>query len=97
MRGKVGQAMLIIHSNTDVSKKEGWLMAIVLIEEVLMGLDDVRDSLGQAVTVLEALVEDVPSTMGENLKEVMEQTLLIPLQSRVAVLDKLLDEVATMS
>jgi hypothetical protein len=72
-------------------------MAIVLIEEVLMGLDDVRDSLGQAVTVLEALVEDVPSTMGENLKEVMEQTLLIPLQSRVAVLDKLLDEVATMS
>jgi hypothetical protein len=72
-------------------------MAIILIEEVLMGLDDVRDSLGQAVTVLEALVEDVPSTMGENLKEIMEQTLLIPLQSRVAVLDKLLDEVATMS
>jgi hypothetical protein len=72
-------------------------MAIVLIEEVLMGLDDVRDSLGQAVTVLEALVEDVPSTMGENLKEVLEQTLLIPLQSRVVVLDKLLDEVANMS
>jgi hypothetical protein len=72
-------------------------MAIVLIEEVLMGLDDVRASLGQAVTVLEALVEDVPTTMGENLKEVIEQTLLIPLQSRVAVLDKLLDEVATMS
>jgi hypothetical protein len=72
-------------------------MAIVLIEEVLMGLDDVRASLGQAVTVLEALVEDVPATMGENLKEVIEQALLIPLQSRVAVLDKLLDEVATMS
>jgi hypothetical protein len=72
-------------------------MAIVLIEEVLMGLDDVRDSLGQAVTVLEALVEDVPATMGENLKEVLAQTLLIPLQSRVVVLDKLLDEVATMS
>jgi len=72
-------------------------MAIVLIEEVLMGLDDVRDSLGQAVTVLEALVEDVPATMGENLKEVLAQALLIPLQSRVVVLDKLLDEVATMS
>jgi hypothetical protein len=72
-------------------------MAIVLIEEVLMGLDDVRASLGQAVTVLEALVEDVPATMGENLKEVMEQALLIPLQSRVDVLDKLLDEVAAMS
>jgi len=72
-------------------------MAIVLIEEVLMGLDDVRDSLGQAVTVLEALVEDVPATMGENLKEVLAQALLIPLQSRVVALDKLLDEVATMS
>ena len=71
-------------------------MAIVLIEEVLMGLDDVRDSLGQAVTVLEALVEDVPSTMGENLKEVLEQALLVPIQSRVVVLDKLLEEVAAM-
>jgi len=71
-------------------------MAIVLIEEVLMGLDDVRDSLGQAVTVLEALVEDVPSTMGENLKEVLEQALLVPVQSRVVVLDKLLEEVAAM-
>jgi hypothetical protein len=71
-------------------------MAIVLIEEVLMGLDDVRDSLGQAVTVLEALVEDVPSTMGNNLKEVLEQTLLVPLQSRVVVVDKLLEEVAAM-
>ena len=71
-------------------------MAIVLIEEVLMGLDDVRDSLGRAVTVLEALVEDVPSTMGENLKEVLEQALLVPLQSRVSVLDKLLEEVASM-
>ena len=72
-------------------------MAILLIEEVLMGLDDVRDSLGQAVTVLEALVEDVPPTMGENLKEVLEQTLLVPLQSRVAVVDKLLEEIASMS
>jgi hypothetical protein len=71
-------------------------MAIVLIEEVLMGLDDVRDSLGRAVTVLEALVEDVPSTMGENLKEVLEQALLVPVQSRVVVLDKLLEEVAAM-
>jgi hypothetical protein len=72
-------------------------VAIIVIEEVLMGLDDVRDALGQAVTVLEALVEDVPPTMGEHLKEVLEQGLLVPLQSRVVVLDKLLDEVATMS
>ena len=72
-------------------------MAIILIEEVLMGLDDVRDSLAQAVTVLEGLVEDIPPTLGENLQEVLEQTLLLPLRTRVTVLDKLLDEVAAMS
>ena len=72
-------------------------MAIVLIEEVLMGLDDVRDSLAQAVMVLEGLVEDIDPALGENLREEMEQTLLIPLQARVTVLDKLLDEVAAMS
>ena len=72
-------------------------MAIILIEEVLMGLDDVRNSLAQAVTVLEGLVEDIPPTLGENLQEVLEQTLLLPLQARVTVLDKLLDKVAAMS
>ena len=72
-------------------------MAIILIEEVLIGLDDVRDSLAQAVTVLEGLVEDIPPTLGEDLQEVVEQTLLLPLQARVTVLDKLLDEVAAMS
>ena len=71
-------------------------MAIVLIEEVLMGLDDVRDSLAQAVTVLEGLVEDMHPALGEHLREEMEQELLIPLQARVTVLDKLLDEVAAM-
>ena len=69
-------------------------MAIVLIEEVLMGLDDVKDSLAQAVTVLEGLVEDIDPTLGEDLQETMEQTLLIPLQSRVTILDKLLEDVA---
>ena len=72
-------------------------MAIILIEEVLMGLDDVRASLGQAVTVLEGLVEDLHPDLGEHLRETLEQTLLVPLQSRVTVLDKILDEVAAMS
>jgi len=72
-------------------------MAIVLIEEVLMGLDDVRDSLAQAVTVLEGLVEDIRPDLGENLRETLEQTLLVPLQSRVTMVDKLLDEVAAMT
>ena len=72
-------------------------MAIVLIEEVVMGLDDVRDSLAQAVTVLEGLVEDMHPDLGENLREMLEQTLLVPLQSRVTVLDTMLDKVAAMS
>jgi len=72
-------------------------MAIILIEEVLMGLDDVRDSLAQAVTVLEGLVEDIPPSLGENLPQVLEQSLLQPLQDRVTVLDKLLEDVAAMS
>lgn len=72
-------------------------MAIVLIEEVLMGLDDVKDSLAQAVTTLEGLVEDMPPTMGENLREVLEQTLLAPLQAHVVRVDRLLDKVADMT
>ena len=71
-------------------------MAIVLIEEVVMGLDDVKDSLAQAVTVLEGLVEDMHPDLGENLREMLEQTLLVPLQSRVTVLDAMLDKVAAM-
>lgn len=71
-------------------------MAIVLIEEVLMGLDDVKDSLVQAVTTLEGLVDDMPPTMN-NLREVLEQTLLVPLQSHVTQLNRLLDEVADMA
>ena len=69
-------------------------MAIILLEEVVMGLDDVRDSLAQAVTVLEGLVEDIHPDLGESLREMLEQTLLVPLQSHVTVLDKILDEVA---
>lgn len=69
-------------------------MAIILLEEVVMGLDDVRDSLAQAVTVLEGLVEDIHPDLGEHLREMLEQTLLVPLQSQVTVLDKILDEVA---
>ncbi len=69
-------------------------MAIVLIEEVLMGLEDAKDSLEQAVRTLEGMTEDMRPDMAGNLKEVIEQTLLLPLQSRAAVLDTLLDEVA---
>ena len=46
-------------------------MAIILLEEVVMGLDVVRDSLAQAVTVLEGLVEDIHPDLGENLREML--------------------------
>ena len=69
-------------------------MAIVLLEEVVGGLDEVKDSLAQAVTTLESITEDMPPDMGDNLKDVLERTLLQPLQMRLATLDTLLDEVA---
>ena len=68
-------------------------MAIVLMEEVLMGLEDAKDSLEQAVFTLEGMTEDMHPDMAD-LREVIEQTLLLPLQSRAAVLDTLLEEVA---
>ena len=68
-------------------------MAIVLIEEVLMGLEDAKDSLEQAVQTLEGMTDDMHPDMAD-LKEIIEQTLVLPLQSRSAVLDTLLEEVA---
>ena len=38
-------------------------MAIVLIEEVLMGLGEARIALEQAVTILNDIVQDTPSDM----------------------------------
>lgn len=70
-------------------------MAIVLLEEVVGGLDEVKDSLAQAVITLESITEDMSPDMGDNLKDVLERTLLQPLQTRLATLDTLLDEVAS--
>jgi hypothetical protein len=72
-------------------------MAIVLIEEVLMGLGEARIALEQAVTILNDIVQDMPSDMGGNLQEVLETSLLQPLQSRLGVLEKLLDDIAASS
>lgn len=72
-------------------------MAMVLIEKVLMGLEDVKASLEQAMTTLEALTEDLHSEVGNNLKGRLTRELLSPLQSRLVVLETLLDDVAAMS
>ena len=41
-------------------------MAIILIEEVLMGLDEVKASLEQAMTVLDVLVDDLSPARGRD-------------------------------
>jgi hypothetical protein len=64
-------------------------MAIILIEEVLMGLDDVKASLEQAMTVLDVLVDDLSPALGEELRTVLEHTLRQPLQGRLEVLEHL--------
>jgi hypothetical protein len=69
-------------------------MAIILMEEVVMGLGVVKTSLDQAVTVLADLVDELPPHLEAPLKEVLETTLLSPLQSRAAALQTLLDQLA---
>jgi hypothetical protein len=65
-------------------------MAIVLMEEVLMGLDEVRGALDQAVTTLGDIIEEMSPDLGEDLQELLETSFLDPLQSRRNALDSLL-------
>ncbi len=69
-------------------------MAIVLMEEVVMGLDEVKGALDQAVTTLEDIIEDMSPDLGEDLQELLETSLLDPLQSRRDALDVLLNRLA---
>lgn len=70
-------------------------MAIVLIEEVLMGLDDVKSTLGQAAVTLENIIEDMLPDLMPGLQEDLERDFLYPLQARMGVLETLLDKIAT--
>ena len=69
-------------------------MAIVLIEEVWMGLGEAKIALEQAVTIINDIVEDMPPDMGGNLQTVLDTSLHQPLQSRLTALDKLLHYMA---
>jgi len=69
-------------------------MAIVLMEEVLMGLDEVKESLDQSVITLENMIDDLSPALWDNLHNVIEKELLHPLQSRRNVLDNLLFHLA---
>jgi len=65
-------------------------MAIVLMEEILMGLDEVKGALDQAVTTLGDIIEDMSPDLGDDLQGLLETSLLDPLQSRRDALDVLL-------
>jgi hypothetical protein len=54
-----------------------------------MGLDEVKTALEQAVSVLDALVDDLSPTLGEGLRTELECTLRQPLQDRLEVLERL--------
>jgi len=70
-------------------------MALVLIEEVLIGLEEAKSSLEQAVLTLADMTEDLHPELSHNLKDVLEQDFLRPLQSYAERLDSLLDEIST--
>jgi hypothetical protein len=72
-------------------------MAIILIEEVLVGLDDVKASLEQAMTTLDILVEDLSPTLGEALRATLERELLQPLRGRLETLEQLQAAVDAMA
>jgi hypothetical protein len=72
-------------------------MAIILIEEVLVGLDEVRVSLEQAMGILNVLVEDLHPNLVEDLRTTLEQELLQPLRSRIELLENLQATVEVMA
>lgn len=65
-------------------------MAIVLMEEIVMGLDEVKGSLDQAVMTLEDIIEDMSPNLGHDLQIMLETSILDPLQSRRDALDTLI-------
>lgn len=69
-------------------------MAIILMEEVLMGLDEAKESLDQAVITIENMLDDLSPSLRDSLHDVLERELLRPLQSRRNVLDNLLFNLA---
>ena len=72
-------------------------MAIVLLEEVLMGLDEVKGALDQAVVTLEDIVEDMSPDLGPHLQEHLEAAFLNPLQAHRDALATLLTRLADES
>ena len=69
-------------------------MALVVIEEVLLGLEEAKDALEQAVTTLAELAEELPPDLRSPWKDVLEADLLWPLEQRATLLASVLDRIA---
>jgi hypothetical protein len=71
-------------------------MAIILLEEVLMGLEAAKMSLDQAVFTLVDMTEDLHPDLqaSVNVKDLLERDLVQPLQQRAVQLKHLLEELA---
>lgn len=69
-------------------------MALVLIEEVLIGLEEAHESLEQTVATLASLIEDLTPDLAARFKEMIETNFLEPLQARSTMLEALLEQIA---
>ncbi len=71
-------------------------MALILLEEVLIGLEEAKMSLDQAVLTLADMTEDLHPNLHDssNVKHILEQDFVQPLQDRAARLEHLLEELA---
>jgi hypothetical protein len=71
-------------------------MALILLEEVLVGLEEAKMSLDQAVLTLADMSEDLHPDLqaSVNVKNILEQNFVQPLQQRAAQLEHLLEELA---
>jgi hypothetical protein len=71
-------------------------MAIILLEEVLMGLEEAKTSLDQSLLTLMDMIEDLHPDLQTNIdvRNILEQDFVQPLQYRAAQLERLLEELA---
>jgi hypothetical protein len=76
------------HASSSSPRQDG-------LREVPAGLDEVKTTLEQAVTTLEDLAKNLHPDLGQELPGVLIRTLLSPLQSQVAALDRLLVALAS--
>ena len=70
-------------------------MAMVLIEEVLCGMDEAKVLLDQAFAVLAEVVEEMAPVSGPELQDACARKLLFPLESCLAEFEALMEEMAT--